>query len=248
MIAAPPLRTDHRRLVIVGAHPDDPETCAGGLAALATRAGHEVALVYLTDGQAGVPGIDAAGAAALRRAEAVRACAALGAVPVFLGMADGGSTVDDASLRSVRDALERLGPDIVVTHWPIDTHRDHRVCSSLVLDAWLDLGTSFPLYYMEALSGYQTANFEPTDLIDITSVAAVKEEACFAHVSQGIDAVSYLAGHGHGLMARARGRECGVEQAEAYIRQEGGPRGGLESLLSGPCVVRAARSEPGLRR
>lgn len=235
-------RPQPRRLVIVGAHPDDPETCAGGLAVLAARGGHDVTLVYLTDGQAGVPGLDPAGSAALRRAEAVRACAALGAVPIFLGMADGDSVVDDASLGSVRDTLGNLAPDVVVTHWPIDTHRDHRVCSSLVLDAWVSLGTSFSLYYMEALTGYQTANFVPTDLIDITSVAEVKEAACFAHVSQGIDAASYVESHGHGLMARARGRECGVEMAEAYIRQEGGPCGGLEPLLNDPRVPGLARA------
>ena len=36
------------RVVVVGAHPDDPESGCGGLIALLTKAGHEVIVGYLT--------------------------------------------------------------------------------------------------------------------------------------------------------------------------------------------------------
>ncbi|HEY1860966.1 MAG TPA: PIG-L family deacetylase, partial [Gemmataceae bacterium] len=41
------------RLLIIGAHPDDADYHAGGLAALYRAAGHVVKMVSLTDGGAG---------------------------------------------------------------------------------------------------------------------------------------------------------------------------------------------------
>ena len=41
------------RLLIFGAHPDDADYHAGGLAALYPRAGHDVTMVSVTNGEAG---------------------------------------------------------------------------------------------------------------------------------------------------------------------------------------------------
>ena len=45
--------SDKLRILIVGAHPDDPDYSAGGTAALYARHGHQVKLVSLTNGDAG---------------------------------------------------------------------------------------------------------------------------------------------------------------------------------------------------
>jgi len=82
--------------------------------------------------------------------------------------------------------LEREQPDLVLTHWPVDTHRDHRICSHLVYDAWLRMGRAFALYYFEVMSGVQTQNFAPTDFVDVGSLLARKHEACAVHASQHI--------------------------------------------------------------
>lgn len=44
------------RILVIGRHPDDPESCAGGLLALAISAGFDVTSVYLTTGEAGIAG------------------------------------------------------------------------------------------------------------------------------------------------------------------------------------------------
>ena len=41
------------RLLILGAHPDDPDFHAGGLAAIYRRHGHVVKMISLTNGDAG---------------------------------------------------------------------------------------------------------------------------------------------------------------------------------------------------
>ena len=70
------------------------------------------------------------------------------------------------------------------THWPIDSHRDHRVASYLVYDAWLKGGKKFELYYFEVNMGEQTQTFHPTDYVDITPTEPRKHAACYAHASQ----------------------------------------------------------------
>ena len=45
-------KRDKRKILVFGAHPDDPETGAGGTICLLAQAGHDVTVVYLTRGQA----------------------------------------------------------------------------------------------------------------------------------------------------------------------------------------------------
>lgn len=208
------------RILVIGAHPDDPESCAGGLLALAAGAGHDVTCVYLTTGEAGIPGTPAAEAAAIRKKEATHACEILGVKAVFFGEIDGATVVDQARYTKMAEFLKTQKPDLVVTHWPIDTHPDHRACWNLVFNSWQWGGKPFALYYMEAMSGHQSLGFHPTDRLDISTVLARKHEACFAHVSQGITPASYEGEILHGQMERFRGIEGGFTQGEAYSRQD----------------------------
>jgi len=47
------MSTTDLRVLIFGAHPDDPDFSAGGVAALYSRQGHTVKMVSLTNGDAG---------------------------------------------------------------------------------------------------------------------------------------------------------------------------------------------------
>lgn len=202
-------------VVVVGAHPDDPESGCGGTIALYAQQGHNVVVLYLTRGEAGIPGKSAQEAAAIRTAESEKACAILKARPVFAGQIDGDTELNPARYAEFRKILDAEKPDIVLTHWPIDSHRDHRAASLLAYDAWLDGGRRFDLYYFEVLQGVQTQEFRPTDYVDISAVAGVKKDACFAHASQR-PATDFWPQHEE--MARFRGIECGVGQAEAFVR------------------------------
>jgi hypothetical protein len=44
------------KIVVVGAHPDDPETGCGGTMCLFSSKGHKVVSAYLTRGEAGIRG------------------------------------------------------------------------------------------------------------------------------------------------------------------------------------------------
>ncbi|MBQ7467463.1 MAG: PIG-L family deacetylase [Bacteroidales bacterium] len=202
-----------RKILVIGAHPDDPETGAGGTMCLLTAAGHEVVCVYLTRGEAGIPGKTHAEAAAIRVKEAEAACKVTGARHIFMNQIDGETEINLQRYKEMRELIDSEKPDIVLTHWPIDGHRDHAVCGSLVLDAWRRLDRYFELYYFEVMSGTQTQMFHPTDWVDIGSVRDQKYKACYCHVSQNLED---LMRDWHDPMERFRGIECRCFAAEAF--------------------------------
>jgi LmbE family N-acetylglucosaminyl deacetylase len=210
---AAPGATPHRlKVVVFGGHPDDPETMAGGTIARFADLRHDVVCLYLTRGEAGIEGRSHADAARVRTEEAEKACAAIGARLRFAGQVDGATEVTAARYAESRAILEEEKPDLLVTHWPVDTHRDHRATSLLAYDAWLALGRRFDLYYGEVLTGDQTQQFAPTHWVDITASVERKRASCFAHASQ--DPAAMWSHHDH--MHRFRGREAGFEAAEAF--------------------------------
>lgn len=202
-----------RKILVVGAHPDDPETCAGGTMCLLKQAGNEVVSVYLTRGEAGIEGMSHDQAAAVRVAESENACRVMGIRHIFMNQVDGNTEVNVARYKEMRELLERERPDVVITHWPIDSHRDHAACGLLVLDAWRRVGRTFRLYYMEAMSGTQSQMFTPTHWVNIDPVVDLKHEACLCHVSQGMQP---LLDDWHIPMEKFRGLECRCGAAEAF--------------------------------
>lgn len=216
-------------IVCVGGHPDDPESGCGGTLARYSAAGHRVTIVYLTRGEAGIPGKSHDEAAAIRTAESIAACKIIGAKPVFAGQIDGATVVDRAAAESLTKLISAEQPDIVLTQWPIDTHPDHVAASTLTFRAWVAAKRSFDVYYYEVNFGSQTLDFHPTDYVDITAVREKKKAALFAHKSQNGEEIyrDY-----HEPMENFRGREYGVAAAEAFIHlaRVSGARGTLPGL------------------
>ena len=141
-----PSKQRRLKVLAIGAHPDDPETCCGGTMCLLHDAGHEVVCVYLTRGEAGIPGKSHSEAAAIRVVESENACKITGARHIFMSQVDGNTEVNLDRYKEMRELIDRENPDIVMTHWPIDAHRDHAACGMLVLDAWRRLDRRFKLY------------------------------------------------------------------------------------------------------
>jgi LmbE family N-acetylglucosaminyl deacetylase len=207
------------KVLVAGGHPDDPESGCGGTMARYADAGHTVVALYLTRGEAGISGRSHEESARIRTAEAERASAILGATARFGGQVDGDTHVDNAAYAAMRELFVAERPDVVFTHWPVDTHPDHRAVSLLVYDAWLRTGRTAALGYFEVLTGDQTQVFRPTDYVDISAVAKRKRDACFAHASQ-LPAEWYPT---HERMSRFRGMEHGCADAEAFVRHDRGP-------------------------
>lgn len=206
----------YKKVLVIGAHPDDPESmCAGTMLKLKAM-GTEVVAVYLTSGEAGIVGKTHEQARTIRQAEARKACEVLGVRAVFLTQTDGNAEVNKERYAEMKALIEAEQPDMVITHWPIDSHRDHRVCSILVYDAWRMTGRGFDLYYSEVMTGMQTQNFTPNLWVDITDYRDKKIEAYLCHESQELEgAVKEY----HDTMERMRGMECQAKYAEAFVQQ-----------------------------
>ena len=216
------------KIVCAGGHPDDPESGCGGTLARYAALGHAVTIIYLTRGEAGIPGKSHDEAAAIRSAECETSCKILGAKPAFVGQIDGATMVDAKAVESFSRLLSAERPDVVFTQWPIDTHLDHQAASTLTFRAWLAGGRRFELFYYEVNLGSQTMGFHPTDYVDITGVREKKKAALFAHKSQNGEEIYR---RHHEVMESFRDREAGTTAAEAFVHLARGERtSGLPGL------------------
>lgn len=123
------------RLLILGAHPDDAEYHAGGLAAIYRAAGHAVRFVSVTNGESGHHQVSGEPLVTIRRAEARAAAEVIGAEVAVWDFPDGRLQatleVREAIIREIR----RFRPDLVLTHRLNDYHPDHRAVAQAVQDA-----------------------------------------------------------------------------------------------------------------
>jgi LmbE family N-acetylglucosaminyl deacetylase len=210
------------KVIVAGGHPGDPEYGCGGTVARLTHLGHEVVLLYLNDG-AWPPT-----PANVRTAEAKRACEILGARPAYAGQMNGHAVVDNSHYEDYAKIITAEKPDVIITQWPIDNHRDHRAITMLTYDAWRQSKHAFALYYYEVSDGEDTLQFSPTHYIDITQTEQLKREACFAHASQTPDRYYAL----QDQVAQFRGVEGGYKRAEAFVLQRQSPADPLRELKS----------------
>ncbi|GIL36582.1 bifunctional PIG-L family deacetylase/class I SAM-dependent methyltransferase [Phycicoccus sp. DTK01] len=123
------LAAAHDELLVLAAHPDDETLGAGGLMAMAARAGMPVRVVVATDGEGSHPDAsvwDPERLAPVRRDEAAAAVAALapGAELRHLGLGDGSLADRRDELDTALDGLVRPG-SLVVAPWSSDGHPDH---------------------------------------------------------------------------------------------------------------------------
>ena len=205
-----PGKSSHVKVVVFGAHPDDPESGCGGLIALLTQAGHEVICAYATCFR-GDRRIGGEPEAVVRRRETVAACQQLHATPRFFDYAHEKLVADAATIEAVRTWLDEVKPDVVVAHWPMDTPPNHHAVSSLVWQCYKRSG-GWNLYFFEVETDMQSIGFRPELYLDIGGVRDLKKQALECHVSQHIEDVWKL----HEAMHHRRGDECGVREAEAY--------------------------------
>jgi LmbE family N-acetylglucosaminyl deacetylase len=206
------------KVVCVGAHPDDPESGCGGTLAHYANAGHAVTIVYLTRGERGIPGKGLEESAKIRTIEAEKACKILGATPLFAGQVDGATEFTQVRLAEISRILDAEKPELVFTHWPLDTHQDHQMAGLLTLRWYFNAKVKPLLYFFEVNTGEQALGFMPTVYVDISSTRAKKKAALFAHQSQNGESIWK---EHHEIMENWRGREAGVKAAEAFVHLNG---------------------------
>jgi LmbE family N-acetylglucosaminyl deacetylase len=219
--ATPP--TDGKlRIICFGAHPDDCEIQAGGVATMWAAKGHKVKFVSVTNGDIG-HWRDAGGPLARRRADEVHEAARiLGITTEVLDNHDGELLPTLENRRTLTRLIREWKADIVMGPRPNDYHPDHRYTGVLVQDAaYMVTVPSFCpdvpflkhnpvfLYYPD---GFQKPNpFQPDIAVSIDPVIEKKLDALGVIVSQfaegGANGTADLMPEGDPAKQKARKQE-----------------------------------------
>ena len=124
------------RIICFGAHPDDAEFKAGGVAAMWAARGHHVKFVSTTNGDAGHWDLGGATLARKRYAEVRRAAEVLGVdESQVLEIHDGELMPTLENRKTILRLIREWQADIVMAHRQYDYHPDHRYTGVLVQDA-----------------------------------------------------------------------------------------------------------------
>jgi len=121
-------------IIIIGAHPDDPDESAGTAYKWA-QLGHDVLMVSLTNGDAGHQSMKADDLARTRREEARRAGEVIGVRYITLDNHDGQLMPTYENRLQVIKLIREQKADLVIYPRPYDYHPDHRYTGILVNDA-----------------------------------------------------------------------------------------------------------------
>ena len=219
-------------ILAIGAHPDDVEINCGGTLAKYVKQGHKVFTATATNGNIGSATLPMDEIARIRKEEARKAAAHIGAEYICLDY-DDEMFYETKDVRiAFIDLVRYCKADVILTHSPHDYNPDHELTSKIVRDIAVMIPiakiptknkpceTIPQLIYFETVSGI---GFIPTDYVDITDEIEMKMAMCYEHQSQ-IDwmQANYTENKGQDffkkcrITAQYRGMQCGVEYAEAF--------------------------------
>ena len=186
----------------IAAHPDDIEYVMAGTLLKLKQAGWEIHYLNLSSGNCGSTTTDRAETAKVRRFEAMRAAAILGAI-YHESIADDLEIIYSVELvRQVAAVIRKAAPQVVLTHSPQDYMEDHTETSRIAVTAAfahgvpnfdsdpprpaLDSGHGITIYHAmpHGLCNGLRQKIRPGAYVDVADVHAVKMQALTAHASQ----------------------------------------------------------------
>jgi LmbE family N-acetylglucosaminyl deacetylase len=190
------------RIIAFGAHPDDAELKASGVAALWAAQGHKVKFVAMTNGDVG-HFAQAGGPLARRRKAEVAECAKiLGIETQVLDIHDGELTPTLENRKTMSRLIREWQADIVMGHRPYDYHPDHRYTGVLMDDSAIVVMAPFfvpdtpptprnPVFMYYSDNFQDPKPFTPTIVVGIDDAADKKWKCVSAMPSQFADADSW---------------------------------------------------------
>jgi LmbE family N-acetylglucosaminyl deacetylase len=193
------------RVLAFGAHPDDIEIGMGGTIARHASAGDRVVMVVVT-----IPNNRE-----VRRDEAERAAGVLGADLTILDIPLDELGHSRTIVKRFDKLLETVNPDVIYTHWNMDSHQDHNAVSLATITASRDNECAVLMYEQTIPGGIVPWAFRAQSYVDITPYMPMKMESIAMHKSQ-VRANGDLWIQGVKGRAMYRGYQINVEFAESF--------------------------------
>ena len=190
------------RIIAFGAHPDDAELKASGVAALWAAQGHKVKFVSMTNGDVGHFEMAGGPLARRRKAEVAECARILGIETDVLDIHDGELMPTLENRKTVARLIREWQADIVMGHRPNDYHPDHRYTGVLLDDSAVVVVAPFfvpdtpptprnPVYMYYSDGFQQPTPFNPTIVGPIDETADKKWACVSAMPSQFADKDSW---------------------------------------------------------
>lgn len=199
-------QTEPLRVIAFGAHPDDCDIGAAGLAAMLAKMGHKVKFVSVTNGDAGHQSQGGGALAKRRRLEAQESGRRLGIEYDVLDNHDGELQPTLEVRFQIIRKIRQWNADVVISPRTNDYHPDHRNTGILLQDAAYmvvvpNVTPDTPplrknpifLHFQDRFQKPQP--FRPDIAIDISSVYEQKVDALDAHESQVYEWLPWVAGN-----------------------------------------------------
>lgn len=165
-------KRQQKRVLAIGAHPDDVEIGCGGALAKHHAAGDLLHILTLSRGSAG-------GDVNVRTVEARHAASLLGAELHMGTLVDTRITDGRETVALIEAVIRQMQPTHVYTHCNEDTHQDHRAVHAATLVAAHDVPN---VYCYQSPSA--TVDFKPQRFVDITDFIGAKLQAIDVYGSQ----------------------------------------------------------------
>jgi LmbE family N-acetylglucosaminyl deacetylase len=194
-----------QKILVVLAHPDDPEFFLGATIARWLQAGHNVAYCLMTRGDKGTgdADVDPRELMRVREREERAAAAVLGVQSIeFLDFEDGYLVPNLTARKEIVRVIRRHKPDILVSCDPTNyfpnenyiNHPDHRAAGQISLDAVFPAAGN-PMFFRELMEEeglpphavkevWLSVTHQPNVTIDVTEFWDQKIRALYEHKTQ----------------------------------------------------------------
>lgn len=194
----------NRRILAIGAHPDDIELGCGGTLRKHVLNRDNVYYIIASLGEK-------SGDKDKRLEETMTVAKLMGVKDVFfLNLSDTMIMHDGVTVSLLDGYMEKIEPEIVYVHTPKDYHQDHANIAKSTLSASRKMRSSIFLYETPST----TIEFKPVAYNDISAVFEHKLKCIEHYVSQ--DDKEYMEKEATIGLAKVRGRTTGVDYAEAF--------------------------------
>lgn len=159
------------KVLVIGSHPDDFEFGCGGTLIKLSKNNSQINLLVMTKGEVG-------GDARIRQQEQLKVCKYLKAKIFWGRYKDTKIPLNKSLIDNIEKVIKEVKPDLIFTHYPKDTHQDHRNVAEATITA---------TRYIRNVLFYETPSsidFSPTVFVDIGDVIDEKLHLLQLHASQ----------------------------------------------------------------